>query len=319
MATAPVPATPAEPEVPPRPEDDPRFDPAEEFVRPPDEDFWEKYSRRLEFPTSWVGALLIWAIAFAMFYAYSKYLSKGGGGEVPVRMLDVGGEDDSGEGSAGSGGTFDPILEGSEQAFDVPQDVKPPPELANAQEAFKENLKDIKKTPRGQGPGQGRGVDNSVGKGPGGTGNDGTWKRGVGWTLRFKFEDARDFCKQLASAEAIIFVPEGGIDSKKGMLYADMNNPSVGRAADKSDPIFSGRLGMYEQDPRKIAQMLKFLGAPGGSTYGVFFPTKFQDELAQKEIAFRNRRKEDIENTIFSFVSRGGQYEIRVVDQKVKK
>lgn len=323
MATAPNPAKSAEAaaDTPARPEDDPRFDPAEEFVRPPDEDFWEKYSKRLEFPTSWVGAILVWVMMGLLYFAASKYLFNKSEGEVPVRILEVGGLDDEGEGSAGMGGTMEPIVQVDDKAFDVQPEVKENDPLDKPSENLQVQIQQAKAPPlkRGIGGGKGGGTGDTPGDGPGGTGNDKTWKRGIGWTLKFKFTDARDFCKQLAAAEAVIFVPEGGIDSKNGTLYADMNNPTVGRPADKGDPIFNGRLGLYEQEPAKIRKMLQYLGAPNGRTYGVFFPKKFQDELAQKEIGHRNRRPEDIENTVFSFSVRGGEYEIIVVDQRVRK
>ena len=294
---------------------DPRFDPAEEFVRPPDEDFWEKYSRRLEFPTSWVGALLIWAIAFALFYAYSKYLSVGAGGEVPVRILDV----DTGDGvtdggTAGPGG--DPVLVADDRAFEVKPVVEPLPTLPQGTEAFPPPA--AAKKQDGQGAKAGPGTGAASGQGQGATAGDGGGRPGLGWTIRFKFEDAREFCQQLAAAKAVVYVPEGK-DGKKGTLYTDLTNPQVGRPAEKSDPIFNGRLGMYEQDAKKVAQMLKFLGAPEATTYGVFFPKEFYDELATKELAYRNRRKEDIGNTVFAFRMRDGKYEVVVIDQTVKK
>ena len=43
------------------------------------------------------------------------------------------------------------------------------------------------------------------------------------------------------------------------------------------------------------------------------------EELARKETNYRNRRAEDIEETIFRVVVRGGNYELIVDDQKVKK
>jgi hypothetical protein len=328
MATADAPPT--------KPEDDPKadrpYDPSEEFPRPPDEDFWEKYSGHLEMPLSWTAAVLFHVlVAVGFLFVLPLLMGDYDRSTVPVRIMEVGGLDDFGEGSAGSGGNELSIAEGDNNPFeqkpDVPDVQLPDPTVATAQQiqdaldiAAKNNPKKAIGTRQGSGNQPGRGYDGTVGKGPGGTGNDATWKRGLGWTIRFKFEDVREYCKQLAEAGAVVFVPDGGKDAPTGTLFADLNNPKVGRPAAKDDPIFGGRLGMYEQDARKVRLLLDYLGFGGQARlYGVFFPREFQEEMARKEVQYRNRRPEDIESTVFGFVSRGGKYEVVVLEQRLKK
>lgn len=298
----------------------PRFDPAEEFPRPPAEAFWDKYSKRLECPTAWVGAVLLWVLLAVGYSLAWDHLFKIEGGELPVRFLEVDGVGASDGGAPGSGGDPNPTLVSSEQAFAAaPEVVDPLPTLPDAGEPIQTPPREVDAKPVGPGSKPGVGAGDAVGPDKGRATGDGVGTRGFGWTLKFKFEDAREFSKQLAAAGAVIFVPEGEVSSKKGMLYADLTNPQVGRAADKGDPIFSGRLGLYEQDPKKIKKMLEYLGAPEAKTYGVFFPKKFMEELADKELAYRNRRPEDIALTVFAYSMRGDRYEVTVVEQKVKK
>ncbi|MBX9581883.1 MAG: hypothetical protein K2X87_16385 [Gemmataceae bacterium] len=319
-----------------KPDDDPKadrpYDPSEEFPRPPDEDFWDKYSRHLEMPVSWTAAVLFHVLVGVGFLFVLPLLMGGlDRSTVPVKIMEVGGLDDEGEGSAGSGGQLEPMV-GDNNPFLQKPDVPDPTDLPETKEASVEKIQDAlniqakqndKKaigTKFGSGNQPGRGFDGSAGTGPGGTGNDATWKRGLGWTIRFKFEDVREYCKQLAEAQAVVFVPDGGVDAKSGTLFADLNNPKVGRPTTTSDPAFSGRLVMYEQDAKKVRLLLDYLGVGGQSrVYGVYFSREFQEEMARKELAFRKRRREDIESTTFGFVNRGGKYEVVVLDQRLKK
>jgi hypothetical protein len=54
-------------------------------------------------------------------------------------------------------------------------------------------------------------------------------------------------------------------------------------------------------------------------SFWAFFPRGLEDELSRKELAYRNRRSEDIEETIFSVLIRGGSYEVVVVAQTPKR
>ena len=44
-----------------------------------------------------------------------------------------------------------------------------------------------------------------------------------------------------------------------------------------------------------------------------------EDELARKETAYRNRRSDDIEETVFQVTVRGGGYDLLVYDQTPKR
>src|SRR5262249_13522592 len=77
---------------------------------PPDEDFWEKYTHRLEFPLSSVGAVLIHVLAAAIliFGFLGIWANRDDRAAVPIKLVAIG-IDDDGAGSVGSGGDPEPI------------------------------------------------------------------------------------------------------------------------------------------------------------------------------------------------------------------
>ncbi|MBX9623875.1 MAG: hypothetical protein K2X82_08665 [Gemmataceae bacterium] len=346
MATADAPQADKQPDPQDRPEDDRPLDPTEEFPRPPDEDFWEKYSGRLEMPLSGTASVLFHVLVVVMFLFGLPFLMGLGKDRsaVPIRLMEVGGMDDDGEGKAGSGG-----LEMADQGANNPFDVAVTPSITDpnlpqpkedtqkvpledpngtrtADEQIKAALASKQKDPTkkpgskvGSGSGDGSGYSGQSGPGGGGYGNDGTWKRGMRWTIRFDYEDAREYCKQLASAGAAVLVQDAP-RSKTGTLYADMSNPKVGRPGSENEPPLAGRLAFYDQNTRKIRTFLEYIGANADAqSYGVYFSKEFEDELGRKEQAYRNRRPEDIDRTVFRFVNRGGKYEAVVVEQTPKR
>src|SRR5215218_962509 len=117
--------------------------------------------------------------------------------------MTVGGLDDTGEGSAGSGGSDNDLT----QKVDPTQtDIPPPPDLVNPKinpldlDAVK--LNDPKTMPKVSGPvgagnQAGKGYDGSAGTGPGGVGSASTRARGLRWVLRFRVASGRDYLDQL--------------------------------------------------------------------------------------------------------------------------
>src|SRR5437762_1594920 len=73
---------------------------------PPEEEFWDRYNKRLEFPLSTVTTVLLHVLVAAfLVLTYSYLMKKEDKGGVPLSLVpDMGGLDDDGSGSAGSGG-----------------------------------------------------------------------------------------------------------------------------------------------------------------------------------------------------------------------
>ncbi len=315
---------------------------------PPEEEFWDRYNRRLEFPLAAVAAVFLHVVVGAVLVYVLVGLMGGEKNDGPkVELMAVGGMDDEGDGSAGSGGQPNP---------DLIRDVSP---LTAAKEALpttmsieeaKENIQKIVledpngKLPiaapnaaaysqlddslkkkllgiggqKGEGNQAGKGNSGEAGTGPGGTGADSTRARGLRWVLRFQVANGRDYLAQLQAMGAEILVPiPGGSDS---ILIRDVSNPSAQRKATDADLRSLANKIQFSDTRRDAVQGVA--GALGldftPKTFFAFFPKSMEQELATKETGYRNRRAEDIEETVFRVTIRGGSYTL-VVDEQIAK
>jgi hypothetical protein len=315
----------------------------------PDEEFWDKFNRRLEFPLATVGAILVHVffgagIVFGLF----SLMNGEDRSNPPLQLVNVGGMDDIGEGSAGSGGVADPDLVKDVDPIAAANAVLPTPKaLADAKEAIQKIVLDdptgrmpvsasnaaaysqlddaIRKkllgvgARKGDGPGGGSGFDGTNGNGPGGTGADSTRARGLRWVLRFRINDGTDYVAQLKAMGAEVFVPLPP-DNKKCMIIADLSAPNPRIATEADMNRLAGKIQFSDNRPKLVREVLNVLkvDAPA-KAFWAFFPKDVEDKLARAEVQYRNRRPENIEETIFRVTVRGGNYEMVVEEQTAKK
>src|SRR3954464_8149415 len=73
----------------------------------PEEDLWERYNKRLEFPMATVATVFLHVVVGALLvYVLVGLMDSGEDRSNPdLKLMQVGGLDDTGEGSAGSGGS----------------------------------------------------------------------------------------------------------------------------------------------------------------------------------------------------------------------
>jgi hypothetical protein len=324
---APMPPVVANPKDQPAPDDEP-----EQLTGPPeDEDMWERYNKRLEFPIAAVGTVFLHAIvgAVIVFVVFGLLMGSAEDRSGPeLKLMTVGGLDDEGLGSAGSGGRDDADLT---QKHDPTQtDIPPPPALLdpriNPLDLDAAKLTDPKNMPKvggplGAGNQAGKGFDGTAGTGPGGDGSDSTRARGLRWVLRFRVSSGRDYIDQLKAMKAELLIPVPP-DNKKFILISDLSNPTQ-KVAEESDlRKLAKKIQFSDGRPdqvRDVAAALNIPGNPPPRVFWAFFPKELEEELATKETGYRNRRSEDIEETIYRVVVRGGKYELIVDEQKVKK
>ena len=342
--------------TPPNPKDSaPPDDAAEDAVAvmeaPEEEDVWERYNKRMEFPLAAVAAVLVHVVVFSVLVYVLVGLMGGEDRSGPdLKLMRVGGLDDSGEGSVGSGGQENPDREAdvnpvtaAEKSFPTPEALaeakadlskivlddpngKLPISAPNVQ-AYKDLEKSIADKllgvggKKGSGPGAGSGFDGTPGKGPGGTGADSTRARGLRWVLRFKVAGGSDYVDQLKAMGAEVLIPL--TSDRDCILIPDLGNPAAQKVASDADfRRLAGKIQFSDNRPSQVRDVLATLGvkAPGQpKAFWAFFPQDLEAELASQETKYRNRRPEQIEETIFQVTVRGGKHTIVVVEQVGKK
>jgi len=316
---------------------------------PPEEEFWEKYSRHLEFPLSTVGSILLHVLvgAFIVFVLFRLANQNVDRGAVPMKLVEPGGFDDEGEGSAGSGGNENPLTEGNSNPFQksmnevLPVEKMPEaianikdlmkaldegdvPVSAQAAAAFNSVDDELKKkllgSKRGSGNEAGRGDDGSKGTGPGGTGSDSTRARTMRWVLRFRTASGEDYLQQLSAMGGTIVVPVPP-ENKEYMYFPNPKDPSSGHMATAADTrTVANQIKFGDSRPDSVAGVagaLRLNFKP--KSFWAIFPKNIEEELDRKERGYRNRRPEDIEETFFRITVTGGNVTIVVDDQKAKR
>lgn len=337
----------------PTAKDEPKvIDPTREVGDLPEQEFWEQYNKRLEFPLATVAAVLLHVlIAALLIFVLVRLMGKEDRSNVPLKLVpEMGGLDDEGSGQAGSGGQTDPLKEGKPSSLGQDIALPDPNQMLDMKEKIRDAIKiddaagelppisprnvkaysDLDKAlldklmnqgaRKGAGPGAGTGSDASQGAGPGGTGASSTRARSLRWVMRFRTSDGSDYVAQLAGLGAVILVPLPP-DNKDCLYFPDLKNPSNHRRATDSDLSgLAGQIKFSDTRPDSVRGVCGALGVTEPArSFWAFFPKGLEDQLAAKETGYRNRRPEDIEETVFRVIVRGGSYEIVVDDQTPKR
>jgi hypothetical protein len=314
----------------------------------PREEFWTRYNRRFEFPLSAAMAVLLHTIAGGLVILTLAHLMSGSSKDsgVEVQLVPDLGFDDDGEGSTGSGGEepkFEkdgnplrapvatqpnpvdlPTVKEPRPVINNPAGPEPIPQLGadyrELDETLRKKLFDNQGDKTGEGPQTGRGIGGEKGAGPGGSGKDTSRERSLRWVLRFTTTDGRDYLNQLAAMGAEVVVPLSA-DNKQAIIFTDLKDPSKRRPATDEDlKRLAGMVRFYDSREDSVKGVVVEL-KPGGkpTSFFAFFPKLIEEELSRKELGYRNRRPEDIEETIFRIRVRDGKGQIEVVDQRIKR
>ena len=139
------------------------------------------------------------------------------------------------------------------------------------------------------------------------------------WVLRFRVEDGEDYVKQLRLLEAVVGVPTA--DRKKLVIVPDLAAPTMHKiATDEEINKLAARVRFSDARKEAVKGVAGELGLDFTPTeFWAFFPHSVEEELARKELAYRNRHSDEIEQTIFRVTIREGRPEISVDDQVLKK
>ena len=162
--------------------------------------------------------------------------------------------------------------------------------------------------------------DGGQGSGPGGTGSDSTRARSLRWIMRFKTAGGRDYLNQLSSLGAEVVVPLVS-DPKQAHLFSDLSNPKPGTMmTDKDWARLGGQIQFMDHTRKSVLEVSEALNLDfTPKVFMAFFPRDLEDKLSRMERGYQNRRSEDIDETVFEVIFRGGKYEMIVASQKIKR
>ena len=148
---------------------------------------------------------------------------------------------------------------------------------------------------------------------------DSTGGRNLRWVLRFRVTSGRDYVEQLAVLNAKILIPTPDAETK-AILFPDLKKPDTRRElGEKEIREFADHLKFADSRREAVGGVAQALGLDfTPKTFFAFFPRDFEEELARKERAYRDRRVEDIEQTIFRITMREGKVQVEVEEQTAK-
>ena len=316
---------------------------------PPEEQFWERYNKRLEFPLSTAVTVLIHALVAGLLVLVLSYLMNGSkvASAVPVSLVEVVGQDDDGDGSAGSSRVENPIGIAPTDPWQASLALLPSPaDLPKVEAEIRKLLEDPERAVaispangaqydqldetlrkkllqepggnKGAGGANGKGDTKQAGNGPGGFAND-SRSRSLRWVLRFTTMDGQDYLDQLAAMGAVILIPLPP-ENKECLYFPNLKKLGERRLATEGDlKKLAGQVRFSDARPESVRAVCEALGVKEKArTFWAFFPKGLEDELARKEMGYRNRRPEDVAETVFRITLRDGKAEITVVDQSAK-
>jgi RNA polymerase sigma factor (sigma-70 family) len=143
------------------------------------------------------------------------------------------------------------------------------------------------------------------------------WKRTVRWQLHFSTDNGKDYAEQLAALGATVAIPDGDSDTRYRVFRDLSQRPAK---SEVEDLVKNDRLFWIESSKKALTGLGKVLGwKEVPKQMVVFFPRYVEDDLLRKELAFANRKEEEIQETEFRIRRTATGYDVEVVGQKAKE
>lgn len=155
---------------------------------------------------------------------------------------------------------------------------------------------------------------NLGGSTPTGTGaGSGRAGRAARWILHFNTRNPNDYKAQLGGLGAEVAFPQQG---NRYLYYSNLAGAPRSETRDLSN---ERRLYWFDDNPQSYRSMAQLLGARSAPFMVVFLPRPLEDKMLKLELAFKGARSEDeIAQTEFEAVPRGGGYDVIVISQKLR-
>ncbi len=168
----------------------------------------------------------------------------------------------------------------------------------------------LSQTPGGS---RGGGATGSSGGGATGSGGGGGGGRSARWVLKFNTNRASDYLSQLGGLGADVAFPQ------RGEKYLYFTNLSGTPAKSIRDLAQESRIYWIDENPQSISGIAGVLGIPIPPAMVAFLPPALEEKMVKLELAYKGAAsEEEILQTVFECVKRGGSQEVIVVDQKLK-
>ncbi|HEX4589117.1 MAG TPA: hypothetical protein VH120_04265, partial [Gemmataceae bacterium] len=161
----------------------------------------------------------------------------------------------------------------------------------------------------GNGPGDGTGT--RPGNEPGQINNVRT-KRKLRWTITFNTQSGADYLKQVHALGAILAfrTPGGELKCVKDLMRRPVQ-------LETEDLKKLNRIFWIDDRRDSVEQLARAMGLDFvPDQIFALFPRDFEEELLKKELAFRNKKEEEIIETRFQILMRGNGYTVVVTDQR---
>ncbi len=144
--------------------------------------------------------------------------------------------------------------------------------------------------------------------GGGGTGRAG---RAARWVLRFNTSSPQNYLAQMGGLGAEVAFPQ------RGDQYVYFSNLDSTPTKTVRDLAQENRIFWIDQNRGSFGGVAKTLGVPSAPMMLALMPTELEQRMTKLELAFKGAASEEqIIQTVFECVSRGGGYDVIVVDQK---
>jgi hypothetical protein len=143
-------------------------------------------------------------------------------------------------------------------------------------------------------------------------------KRMLRWTLSFKKSTCAEYVKQMQELGAILAFPT---EKEEYVVVRDLSKrPAEPKEAKTEDIGKMNRIYWFDKDVESVRSVCKLLGIKGSPEYFIaFFPKKLENELYEKELKYKNRKEDEIQETKFKVRRRGETLEVKVVAQEAVK
>lgn len=143
-------------------------------------------------------------------------------------------------------------------------------------------------------------------------------KRMLRWTLSFEKSTCEEYVKQMQELGAILAFPT---EKEEYVLVRDLSKrPAEAKEAKTEDIGKMNRIYWFDKDLESVRSVCKLLGIKGSPEYFIaFFPEKLENELYEKELKYKNRKEDEIQETKFKVLRRGETLKVKVVEQEAVK